>query len=738
MPVLSAMHRDLLPMPHLSANRVAAMLCWVFIALGLFYSANTPLFEGPDELAHFVYAHRTLTDQSLPIMTNRTDMFDQRHMEIHQLPLYYLSIVPFIAPFDRTELESYFRFNPFASVGSISYNNENTQLYPVNPPHGVALAVWTARLVSLAFGASTLLCVYHVGRLIAGESVGLAAMLLAASIPQFVHVSASVNNDNLNILLVNLAILWSVRLWVLRRLTRLELLWAALISGGISLAKLTGFIAYPIMVGTVCLALLTRRIRVRDALLACAAVGGGALLLGGWWYLRNVRLYDHWLAFEVTSSLWGRSTQAVWPTARELWGVWNSFWYTMGHLNIPPPPWFVPYTSAITALGVLGALVAWGRGRYRWELVFLFAVQALVWGMLIYITRQINISQGRALFMGIAAFAPLLVIGWRALLPRRIAAVWIAPLTVLALAAPLTDLARVFQPLQPLDRVPEGIQRIDARAESLFVYGLDLLTPVVAPDGEVLADVYFSGNHPENPAMFITAADPRTGERLGGIDTYPGLTATDWLPEGQIYRARLRFQLTPSDDPRPFRLDLVLGWRIPDARDPGAGRFVEWFNADMQPIGGAFFNGAVVVDRSYRPTPPAHALNTVFGEQIRLLGCTLIPAAEDSLSVTLVWQPIQRLNDDWTLTVGIVEPDGTLSSQEDASPRGYPTSAWQQDIAFETVHLLKNNIPPDREGEGRKLRVGWYLQDGGRLTVSAAAESSADGLLLIPLEACFS
>jgi hypothetical protein len=69
-------------------NHVAALISLYFLTLGILYSASTPPFEGPDELAHFIYIHNIVKDRQLPVIPDKDTAFDTRNYEVHQLPLY--------------------------------------------------------------------------------------------------------------------------------------------------------------------------------------------------------------------------------------------------------------------------------------------------------------------------------------------------------------------------------------------------------------------------------------------------------------------------------------------------------------------------------------------------------------------------------------------------------------------------------------------------------------------------
>lgn len=236
-------------MPKLTANHLAALISVYFVVLGVLYSVNTPPFEGPDELAHFVYINKIITEQALPRIPDRETAFAERNYEVHQLPLYYIAGVPFAALFDRSDLENYFRLNPFASIGMSVGNNENVQLQPLTHEGGAVRGMWAVRLMSMALGVATLMTIYHSGRLLGGDAIGIGAILLAVSIPTFIHISASVNNDNLNTLMVSLAVYFPLRTWQRKQIYRWEMVVMAAALSAAAITKLTGLAAFAYVLG---------------------------------------------------------------------------------------------------------------------------------------------------------------------------------------------------------------------------------------------------------------------------------------------------------------------------------------------------------------------------------------------------------------------------------------------------------------------------------------------------------
>jgi hypothetical protein len=556
-------------------------------------------------------------------------------------------------------------------------------------------------------GVVTLLCVYHVARLMVDMRTGLVAMLLTASIPMFVHVSASVNNDNLNITMNALAIALLVHMWQDRRINRQYALLLGMVAVGALIAKLTGIIVYGYAVGALILGGLTKRFEWRRVGFAIGALGVTFLVFGLWWFVRNSIVYDDPLGLDATLNLWASNYNRL-PSIDRIHGIWVSFWMMLGHLNIPGPSWLIPYTYAVTAFAIVGVGVRLVRqANLRWYILFLLAVQALSWAVVVYITRQVNVFQGRALFMGMAAFAPLLVIGWRTLLGERLFVLPVAPLMFVTLTMPFNAVAPAFDRLDvlPDNTLPADVRRIDARAESITVHGYEILTDRVMPDGEVVLDLYFSGGDEENPIVFVTAQHPVTDEKLGVVNTHPGMVATRDLRDDVTYRARLRFLLDDAPQAeQPFQVELAVGWRTVDSRDEGQGRYLQWSDSQDNVLGGVFLAGPVYFDPDYDAPVVATDYDADFGVGIGLRGYTLT-VDEDTVSVDLLWERLANMETNYTLTVGLLDEADTLVAQQDAPPPDYPTSAWIQSPPFITSHTLQ--IPEESNGELR-LRVGWY------------------------------
>lgn len=716
------------------------MLCLLFVALGSAYASQTPVFEAPDEGAHFLYIHNLLETGELPVMVSRDEVFASRAVQRHHPPLYYLLGALLVGGIDRSDVEAYFVDNPFGAIGFVSDNNQNIYLHSPQPPDGSThVAVWLLRLYSLALATGTLWLVYKVGQTaFPGRPVGLLAMALLIAIPGFVAGAASINNDNLVTFLFAAGMALTLDIWRRGAVSRRDLLWLSLILAASTISKQTGLALPPMVYGALGLAVLRGRLAWRDVWRVVGVTLAATALLAGWWYVRNWQLYGDPLALHRTLRIWGRGSavsRGLSAILFEAKGVWDSFWMTLGHFNIRGPEWLYGYVPILVVAGLAGLVPAWlrQRGSGRDAILVLLAVCLTLIAALVAATRQINVSQGRILYPMMIGFAPLLALGWRSLFGRWVAPLLLVPLLGLSLVTPFAYLDRAYAELAVVEALPPDAVPVVAEAEGLQLAGYRLLTPVVAPGDLVELDVYFRGYHPDNPTFFVQALDPVTRDTLGGVDLYPGMSPTSELETGSLYSARVAFRIDVRDVLRPalMQLRLVLGWRVLEP-DPSPGRFLDWADANGTPVDLLTVAGPTLVDPTLPEPVPAVRTQVLFGDAIQLMGYTLpdtVVVAGETLPISLVWDARAAIDADYTLTVGLVNADGALVAQADDPIPGYPTSAWVSGRPFAHERVLE--LPPNLPSGEYRVYVGWYsTPDLVRLAVSG--DDARDNVLYLP------
>jgi hypothetical protein len=145
----------------------------------------------------------------------------------------------------------------------------------------------------------------------------------------------------------------------------------------------------------------------------------------------------------------------------------------------------------------------------------------------------------------------------------------------------------------------------------------------------------------------------------------------------------------------------------------------------------ASFDGVpyVWISRAYPHDPQAfavdHPSNVKLGDHIYLWGYWLSSSdlsANDTLTVTLLWQSTKRLSEDYHVFVHLQDADGALVVQHDSIPLygERPTWSWQEDEVLQDAHAL---FIEDSMLDGNyTLSVGMYdYPSGARLPATDLA-----------------
>lgn len=133
--------------------------------------------------------------------------------------------------------------------------------------------------------------------------------------------------------------------------------------------------------------------------------------------------------------------------------------------------------------------------------------------------------------------------------------------------------------------------------------------------------------------------------------------------------------------------------------------------------------------RTFTPPEMQYPFETDFGARVRLLGYDVgTIQAGHPLEVTLYWQSLTEVDEDYLVFVHVLDETGAIVTQVDEGPQqnGYPTSLW---IAGEVVadrHTL--NLPGDLPAGDYRLRIGFYRQENGD-----SLAVNGDAHILLPL-----
>lgn len=452
-----------------------------FIALGTYYSVTIPLFETPDEVWHYAYVREIALRHGLPVVRVGTEQAWAQ--EGIQAPLYYLVGASLIAWMDAHQLDVLPAPNPFARIGeprAATNDNRNAFLHTADenfPWRGTALAVHLLRLYSVALGALTVALTFALAREVfpASSALPFVAALFVASLPQFLFISASINNDNLATLLAT-ATLWQLARIVRHSLTYRRTVLLGVFVGLALLAKFNTVALIPIALLVITLVVLLRGVW-REAFVQASLFLLVVALVAGWWYARNLALYGDVSGLSLMIELVGARAAPIsltrWLVA-ETEGLRFSTWGVFGWMNVLATPAFYWFYDLLALTGAVGMVVALKTTADRQPLTaetllrrgtrpaFLALWCIIVCVALAYYNRDLSAAQGRLLFPALAAFAVLWARSMVALIPSRaLVLVGALPLSIAALT-PALVIAPAYIPARVDALAPDALRVNDA------------------------------------------------------------------------------------------------------------------------------------------------------------------------------------------------------------------------------------------------------------------------------------
>lgn len=733
----------------LAAPNSAALILIVYLLLSLVYNVTVPIFEAPDEPQHFMFVKHLADGKGLPVQGEAAN--STWAQEGSQPPLYYLAGALLISGIDTDDVDTLLWVNPHANMGvPLKPGNKNIYIHTAHeafPYRGAVLAVHLLRLFSALLGAGTILGVWATMRLAWPDRPWLAwgAAALTAFMPQFLFITAAVNNDNLVMCLSTWTIYLLMRFWVQPITWRTGLALGALL-GAASLAKLSGLGLFPLAalaLGIVAWRDETWR-RVAGMGLVALVV---AILVGGWWYARNWALYGDPTGLNAMLDVFGRRTVTPASLIGEAEGLRISYWAIFGWFNILSAPILYKVLDALTLLAMVG-IGAW-LWRTRQSLLRsatgYWALLSIAWCLVILAalvrwTGMTSGTQGRLLFPAIGAISGIFVIGLSAWWPRarqrdgdRLVSLMLGGGFFLwALFSPFLTIAPAYARPPITSAIPPSAQPVNITyGDALQLLAYELSQRSASPGEQVSVKTYWRALKPlmadYSIYVHLFGREEPEGEpqRLAQLDTYPGngtYPTSLWQP-GEIVVDRYTLSVSPTAiTPTLARLEI--------------GPYDFATKATLGPIadgdGRTILSPQVATLRIATSHAPrykiAHPLNIAFDDGITLLGYgadkdTVRPG--DEMRVTLYWQAGQRSpRQSYTVFVHLVPATGgEMAGQHDGLPVNghYPTDVWAAGETVEDVHVIP--IKVDAHAGDYRLIVGLYdLATGVRLPVAGGGD----------------
>ncbi len=735
--------------------------------MGLVYAFSTPIFEASDEIWHYPVVREIAENRRLPVQDPNVQTAWAQ--EGSQPPLYYLIAAIITGWIDGGDYDANAIANPFPKIG-VPGANDNVNL-DAHPPGqsvlqgGTALSVHSIRWLSLLMGAVTVYLTYRLACSVfpSRTHLPLLAAALVAFNPMVLFINASINNDNLVMLLTTLGLWLAV---IDMRSQEPGMRWPMTIGLGIvaglaALAKVSGALLLPAIAIALILPLRRPGVESRPGDIADTALRAApyaviwkrlavffllAALIAGWWYVRNLLLYGELLGLRMMTQFTEPrpSGFVVFDLLAEWQSFWYSFWGLFGAFNMLAPAWYYWLTGGLALMSGLGLLAAVGRMAVRkrvpasWpiHLVLLVYLALTLFG-LIRLTLVTPASQGRLLFGAIAPIAIYLAFGLLAWLPQQRQR-WPVRFVCLALAAvaallPFLVIVPTYRPPAAIAALPAGATPLDVRFGSdIELAGYRLEASSTAPGQTLPITLFWRTNRPID--RFYQLSLNGFGfemENVAKLDTWPGgglLPTAFWQP-GLLYPDTYRLAVDRSAA-TPSLLKLGVSFNTDLLNLPESESLP--VSSAGQPAGNIFLDAgtvaAALVPAANAEPPIARLQHGIRLDQHHLV------RHSDRLELELLWSASEAIPDDYQIFVHLVDAAGQQVAYGDAPPRRgfWPTHLWRPGETVASEHVIP--LPPDLPPGEYQLKVGMYDLEGSlRLAAfDATGEPWPDQAIVLP------
>jgi hypothetical protein len=706
------------------------VLLLLYLGLGLLYDWATPIFEATDEGYHFAVIRWIAQGRGLPVQDPAQGA--DWEQEGSQPPLYHVLSAGLTFWINSSDWPQVFVRNPF--LQHIPGTPQNVNFYRHTPDqafpyHGTTLAVHLIRWFSLGLGALTVAGVYRLAVAVFPRREGLPflATALVAFNPKFIFVTASVNNDNLLMLLSTLILIVCLQAmqpngrWRLRQDIGLGLL-----LGLAALTKVSGLVLWPLAALAVGWRVLKRERRswgigIWKLGFESLFIFGPALLVSGWWFWRNQQLYGEWLGLTTMVAIAGPRAIALPDLIREEWyGFYRSYWDVFGLFTILSAGWVHRIFDALTTWALLGG--TWVALRRRtWPrpeplLLGLFCLLTLA-GVVRW-TMQTFASQGRLMFGAIAPLSIFMAAGILApldSLPSRRATqfgIWILGFGILPLVAAIIPIAYIAPRYAPppalsVADLPPDLRPVHVTfGDSIELIGYQVDDAPRLPGENLPVTLYWRAVKPmsKDYALALHVLGRQSQEEVGKLDTWPGggnLPTSQWRPGALFADSYLLPITSTASAPSLLWLDLKFWDERPENTLP--------MTAPDGPIGAATFRLGRLIPALPPALAPSRLIGSTFDYGIQLIGLD----SGSQGAFTLYWRTDQPVPGDYTVFVHLLAADGAQVTQKDAPPLNgdWPTSAWIPGQLLADARQF--DLPADLRPGLYTLRLGLYERETG-------------------------
>ncbi|MCP4544185.1 MAG: phospholipid carrier-dependent glycosyltransferase [Chloroflexi bacterium] len=252
------------------------------------------------------------------------------------------------------------------------------------------------------------------------------------------------------------------------------------------------------------------------------------------------------------------------------------------------------------------------------------------------------------------------------------------------------QLTRATTPPAP-DRLPIRKQ-LDAHSDDLILLGANLDTTNARPGERIYLALFWQNTAPALPNMDITLT-------LDDVSLYVGSPVHGTYPTSEWTIGEIVMD----------RYDL----RLPRDTSPGNHEIQLYLNDLTLDLGTI---AVPAINRAFDVPPISHPLTATLDGQVELLGYdisaeTVTPG--DTLVLTLYWQALTEMDENYTVFTHLIAPDGSTTGQRDSHPINgtYPTSLWMTGEIVADIYEIPTRA--DAVPGTHRLEVGMYIAETG-------------------------
>ncbi|HJQ13182.1 MAG TPA: glycosyltransferase family 39 protein [Anaerolineales bacterium] len=392
-----------------NARRWLILIFGLYGLLGVGYSLLMPVWEAPDEPAHYHLAWHLATYEEYP--SYKINYENGQPRAYYYFSSWVIRALDTVNPeLTRFRRPKEYVFNIRKPERRFEWTDENYTFY---------WGVYVLRWVNLIIGGIALWLNWKTFKHIAPPALALAALALAALTPQYLHIVSSVNNDALG------ALAGALLLYLAIRFLKESSPWLGLllIPLAVLLPLFTKLTVLPVSAALLIIlawkwlfAFPQKRWLLYSALFILLGAGIFYLLFPE--TVQSAFYEIQWRLFSFRkNALTEKYIKAV--SSQILW----TYWGKVGWLAVGLPLWNVQLLTGLGVTGMLLQIYSLRKLRVRdlqmglWIAVWLVAAFTVLAvfrnGLTTFAT------QGRLLFPAIGALSLLMVAGWHEILPER-------------------------------------------------------------------------------------------------------------------------------------------------------------------------------------------------------------------------------------------------------------------------------------------------------------------------------